>query len=94
MSDTAEQIVNRLDAMIAGMADVTAELRRLRMDLDSLSRDVADLRLSQSQLIAGEQEIRRHSTAIDKFLEVQSQLMAALSARHLDDLLTKAQREV
>jgi len=90
MTDPAQPIVSRLDAMIAGMTEMTAELRRLRVDLDSLSREVADLRLSQSQLIAGEQEIRRRSAAIDKFLEVQSELMAALSARHLDDLLTKA----
>lgn len=90
MSEPAPPIVSRLDAMIAGLAEMTAELRRLRVDLDSLAREVADLRLTQSELVAGEQEIRRRSAAIDKFLEVQSELMAALSARHLDDLLTKA----
>jgi hypothetical protein len=90
MSDPAQQIVSRSDAVILGMAEMMAELRSLRMDLDTLSREVADLRLSQSQLMADEQEIRRRSATIDKFLEVQSELLAALSARHLDDLLTKA----
>ena len=90
MTDPAQPIVSRLDAVILGMAEMTAELRRLRLDLDLLSREVADLRLSQSQLVEGEREIRRRSSAIDKFLEVQSELMAALSARHLNELVTKS----